>query len=617
MSCQTQIQTVNRLGFIVFVLISSGAWCQILDDSTKLVYGPTTTRFMYEGDLMHSDTLYHTIDTAIHKLEYFEFINRADVVYQDLGNNGTALHPVYYATSRNIGRWSGFEAYTPYVKSSEDFKYYDTKSPFIELNIGFGGKGRNLVDVGVSRNVNAQWNVGFDIQKLTSNKLIGSATLRETQISGTTLDAYTFHSSKNSKYHLMFHALKFEHKATETGGVKVGTNAVERDYFQYQNSDIQLRNAVSYDTRTRLHLYQEYSLAEFFELYSVVERNNVENRFEDAPLSSTPDYYQQFLIRTDSTLDASLFNEWKVKVGLKGRVGKRLFYSGYVKRRDIDFNYRYLDSFGHTAENYIGGDIKLYVTPTNALSGELEVMDGGQFYFSGRYENGFLSASYTTSKHRPSYLSERYFGNHYEWTNNFSDVLSNTISGSVFYTFPFVRLEPKVEISTVDNYVYFGTDKLPVQNSAVAVVNNYSLKADFRLGKNFKLENHVIFNNVSGDGADAIRSPDWNYFGRWYYDNIIFNNYMEMQLGLDVRWQSAYFANDYDPITQQFFIQNSFEIPSYWTSDLFFVMKAQKLTISIKLKYLNQQKEQGYFATPLYPATRRMIDLGLRWHFYD
>lgn len=92
---------------------------------------------------------------------------------------------------------------------------------------------------------------------------------------------------------------------------------------------------------------------------------------------------------------------------------------------------------------------------------------------------------------------------------------------------------------------------------------------------------------------------------------------MEMQLGLDVRWQSAYFANDYDPITQQFFIQNSFEIPSYWTSDLFFVMKAQKLTISIKLKYLNQQKEQGYFATPLYPATRRMIDLGLRWHFYD
>lgn len=607
----------------------------MLDDSTKLVYGPTTSRYMYEGDLMHSDTLYHTIDTAIHNLEYFEFKNTADKVYQDLGNNGTALYPVYYSSPRSVGRFSGFEAYTPYVKQSEDFKYYDTKSPFMELNIGFGGKGRNLVDFAFSRNVNAQWNVGFDVQKIISNKLIGSASIRETQISGTTLDAYTFHSSKNSKYHLMFHVLKFEHKATETGGVKLSENSQttevfrypggievsadpdERDFFQYQDSDIFLRNAVSYDTRLRLHLYQEYSVAEFFEAFAVIEQNNIENRYEDFPLSSTTDYYSQFLIQTDSTLDASLFNEWKVKVGLKGRAGRRIFYSGYVKRRDIDFSYRYLDSFGQTVENYLGGDIKAYITPSNALSASVEVMDGGQYYFSGKYENNFLRASYTTTKHLPSFMSERYFGNHYEWTNNFSNVLSNTISGSVFYTFPFVRLEPKVEISSVDNYVYFGTDKLPVQNSAVALVNNYSLKADFKLKQHFKFENKVIFNNVSGDGADAIRSPDWQFFGRWYYDNIVFNDYMEMQLGLNLRWQSAYFANAYDPITQQFFIQNDFEIPSFWTSDLFFVLKAQKLSIWIKLKYLNQTKEQGYFDTPLYPATRRMIDVGLRWHFYD
>lgn len=237
--------------------------------------------------------------------------------------------------------------------------------------------------------------------------------------------------------------------------------------------------------------------------------------------------------------------------------------------------------------------------------------------FTGRYENNFLKAEYTSSKYRPSFLSEQYFGNHYEWSNSFSDILSNTISGSVFYEFPFVRLEPAVKISTVDNYVFFGTDKLPAQNSAVALVNNYSLKADFTVGRNFKFENRVIFNNVSGDGADAIRTPDWNYFGKWYYDNIVFNNYMEMQFGFNLRWQSAYYANDYDPITQQFFIQNDFEIPSFWTADLFFVMKAQKLSIWAKFKYINQKKEEGYFETPYYPATRKMIDLGLRWHFYD
>lgn len=572
---------------------------------------------MYEGDLMHSDTLYHYIDTAIHNLEHFEFKDQTETVYQDLGNNGTALRSIYYTEPEVIGRTTGFEAYTPYVKQSADFKYYDSKSPFMELNVGFGGKGRNVVDFNFSRNINAQWNVGFDVHKISSFKLIGSSSLRETQISGTGVDAYAFHSSKNSKYHLMFHVYKFEHKATETGGIDVADDAEERDYFQYQDSDVKLRNAVSYDTRLRLHLYQEYSVAEFFEVFAVVEKNNVENRFEDFPLSDTPDYYDQFLIRTDSTLDASLFNEWESKAGLKGRVGKRIFYSGYIKRRDLDFNYRYLDNFGHTAENYIGGDIKLYVTQNNALSGQIEVMDGGQYTFSGQYENNFLKAKYTSSKYLPSFMSESYFGNHYEWSNSFDDVLSNTISGSLFYTFPFVRLEPEVKISTVDNLVYFGTDRLPTQNSAVALINNYSLKSDFTLGKHFKLENKLIFNHVSGDGGDAIRTPDWNYFGKWYYENIVFNNYMEMQLGFDLRWQSAYYANAYDPITQQFYIQNDFEIPSFWTADLFFVMKAQKLSLWVKLKYLNQKKEEGYFDTPFYPATRRMIDLGLRWHFYD
>ena len=92
---------------------------------------------------------------------------------------------------------------------------------------------------------------------------------------------------------------------------------------------------------------------------------------------------------------------------------------------------------------------------------------------------------------------------------------------------------------------------------------------------------------------------------------------MEFQLGFDIRWQQGYYANAYDPITQQFYIQNDFKIDTYWAADLFFIMKARKLSIWLKWKYFNQKKQDGYFDTPLYPATRKMIDLGLRWHFYD
>ncbi len=617
MSRQTQTRIVNRLLALVFILVSIGGRAQLLDDSTKLVYGPTTSRYIYEDDLRHGDTAYHSIDTAIHNLERFEFKDTAGKAYQDLGNNGTALHPVYYSPPKNIGRQAGFEAYTPYVKQAADFKYYDTKSPFIELNVGLGGKGRDLARFAFSRNVNAQWNLGFNIQKTSSNKLVGSSSIRETQISGTSIDAYTFHRSKNSKYHLMFHAFRFGHKATETGGIKIPENPKRRDYFQYQNAEIHLRNAVSYDTRTRFHLYQEYALAGPFKLYGTAERNKVENRYEDFPLSATEGYYRQFLMRTDSTFDASWFDEWKIEAGAKGHAGKRLFYSAYAKRRDIGFRYRNLNAFPRRAENYLGGEIKLHVAGANVLDGKAEVTDGGQYSFTGSYANSFFEAAYTATKRLPSFLSERFLGNHYQWANSFADIVSHTLAGAVSYASPFIRLKPKAEISAIERYVYFNKDKMPAQNTAAVLVGNYSLQADLSPGPHFRLENKAVFNKVSGGGAGAIRSPDWNFFGKWYYQNILFNQYMEMQLGVNLRWRSAYFANAYDPITQQFHVQNDFEAPSYWTGDLFFVMKTKKISVWAKLKYLNQKKEHGYFETPLYPAARRMFDLGLRWHFYD
>ena len=112
------------------------------------------------------------------------------------GNNGTALNHVYYTMPKSIGRTTGFESYTPYVKQIDEQKYYDTKSPFIDLYVGLGGKGRSLVDFEFSRNINAQWNIGFDIKKISSNKLVGSASLREPQVSSTTADIYTFYSAK-------------------------------------------------------------------------------------------------------------------------------------------------------------------------------------------------------------------------------------------------------------------------------------------------------------------------------------------------------------------------------------------------------------------------------------
>ena len=624
---------------------------QIVDDTTKLVYGPTSTRWTNIEVLQHDDTLYQVMDTTLNGLEAFQTKKNLDNYYYDLGNNGTALVPMYFQAPEMVGRTSGFHAYEPYVKKPKDFKYYDTKSPYIHFGAVFGGKGRNVVDFEFSRNVTPNWNIGFDIRRIATQKQIGSASLRERQVLGTNLDFYTHYNTKNRKYHAIFHAFKMDHQVSETGGLLDGTN--EEDYFRYQDASINLKTASSSDFRTRLYLYQQYSIKPFFEIYHVIQKSNIRNEFNDPNTYSTQGqaFYDYHLIRLDSTKDASQYEELSNEVGIKGRLGERIFYSGFLKRRDIDFRYHLLTPYDHTVESYLGGDIKINITKTNQIGGEAEVNDAGQYFFKGYFQNNFLRASYKSGLYRPSFMVERFFGNHNEWANSFNDTFINTIEGSVFYELPFLRIEPQVELTTVTDYIYFDetirpitvtrTGSLPLegrglgsgfiytapgiengvvrpfQNNGTLLVNKFGLNADFTVAKHWHFDNHIIFNNVAGDNPEVMRMPNWNYFGRWYYANILFNGDMDMQLGFDIRWQSSFFGNGYDPTIQQFYVQDDLEVKSYLVADLFLIVKSNDLTLFFKFNYLNQKRDEGYFELANYPGMRRVFDIGFRWMFFD
>jgi hypothetical protein len=91
-----------------------------------------------------------------------------------------------------------------------------------------------------------------------------------------------------------------------------------------------------------------------------------------------------------------------------------------------------------------------------------------------------------------------------------------------------------------------------------------------------------------------------------------------MHAGIDVHWQSAYFALGYDPAIQQFYTQNDFQSPAFPVIDVFFNAKIKRGRIFVKYHNLNQLiTKQGYVPTPYYPAAKNLIDFGFDWSFYD
>ncbi|WP_109830688.1 putative porin [Reichenbachiella versicolor] len=599
---------------ILLELISLSSFAQILDDSTKLVYGPTTTRYKTVLDLKHSDTLYHIMDTSLYDLERFQEKYKHEMPYYDLGVNGTALQPMYYSLPDQIGRTTGFTAYEPYYKKVSNFRYYDTKSPYINLNAVFAGKQRSTVDFEFSRNINPQWNIGFDIHRINSNKQIGSAGLREKQAENTELDFYTFHRSEGGKYQMMFHAYKMEHKLfEETGGVD---EPDPKDYFLYRNASIALSATSNTDFRQRFYLYHQYSIMPSFEVYNSIEQTRKQNQFI-SDLSIDGDYYDFAYFDSDSTFDKSQLDELDIELGIKGRVVNHIYYTAFARRRALNQKTQYLGEYGKEFEYYLGGDLVFHLNDKNEIGGEVQLMNEGQYQFKSFLHNNIFEASYSSMTYRPSYLVEGYLGNHYEWNNAFNSTFANSIQGALHYDFGFVFLEPEAEITTLTDYIYFNTDKLPAQNTGTLLINKYGLIANFKIWNHLHFDNQIVFNNVAGDNSEVMQIADWNLSGKWYYANILFKGDMEMQLGLDVRWQSEYFGLGYDPITQQFYNQYELRTPSYFVADLFFVMKKDNISIWVKSNYVNQQRDSGYFEVPFYPGMRRVFDFGVRWMFFD
>ena len=196
---------MRKLLILLIILYSFESTSQILDDSTKLVYGAHTTKFLFEENILNNVIEYSLVDTSLYLFDRQSIIDRNERKYQNLGNFGTAIFPVFHTPQNTIGRTSGFNAFAPYSRSGMNkIKYYDTKSPFIDLFAYLGKGNKNLVKVDFSRNVREGWNIGFDLHKITTDKIIARNGVGDRQTENTSFDFYSHYENQKIPYQAVF-----------------------------------------------------------------------------------------------------------------------------------------------------------------------------------------------------------------------------------------------------------------------------------------------------------------------------------------------------------------------------------------------------------------------------
>lgn len=614
------------LPLLLLLLCSYWATAQILDDSTKVIYGPTTTRYVLESDIFNNREIAYPLDTTLNGFHNFSFPARNQNLYQDLGNLGTPMRPVFYQPPAQIGAQLGYNVFTLYGFDPEKIKYYDTKSPYTSLYYIQGGRGQQSLNFEFSANINPQWNAGFNYQRFTSQKQYGAANQNSDPLTDHhALVVFSRYKSKDSTYQVMANFTHLNHFLFDQGGVTVkATETTPLDSLvNIRIANPVLKGASTREIRNDYHLYQQYVPVAAFQLYHILDFQRRTNRFDDTDFLNGPEFATRVpyafypspdtLAKSDTLSLETKYSLLENKVGIKGSFSG-FNYRFHARRRDYTFTNAYDRDEIRRSENFVGAWLNYYFADSTRVFGDAEYLIGKDYRIRGEYQGKFITAGYYRTYSSPTLVQTSFYSDPYHWSNNFDNTRSDNVYGNLNVRLGGLSLQPNVLLSRIKNYVYFNEVARPAQSSASVQMLRLGLTFEFRAGHFFT--SHQVYYTKTG-GANLLRIPEWFSNSRIAYE-VLFKKVLYIQTGVEVHYKSDYFADKYMPITQQYYLQNEFEVPGYPVADVFANFRINRVRLFFKMGHVNQGVlAKGYLTAPYYPGLRRSFGFGVNWMLFD
>lgn len=216
----------------------------------------------------------------------------------------------------------------------------------------------------------------------------------------------------------------------------------------------------------------------------------------------------------------------------------------------------------------------------------------------------------------PDYVQNRWFGHYFNWENDFKK--TSSLQLAAIYDNPEWQLEVSARTQIFDQFIVWDSLSLPSQLPTEFSVNQFVVKKGFRFLRKFQFD-HTSAVQISS--SKFVQLPKYWTFNSLYYEGWVFKKAAFVRLGVDVYYNTAYFANAYNPATGQFFLQNEKELQFYPVMDAYLNAKIQRIRIFVKMQHLNQALlpgiDNGYFDVLHYPMPDRALKFGVKWMFFD
>ena len=224
---------------------------------------------------------------------------------------------------------------------------------------------------------------------------------------------------------------------------------------------------------------------------------------------------------------------------------------------------------------------------------------------SGRFKQEFRS---------PAYWQENLLSNHYMWFNSFNKESETRLE--VNFTVPSIALEVGFWQGIMSDMLYYDGSSAIKQHSGIVSLTSLYARKDFRVA-GFHFDHRALV-QISSDES-VLPVPALSAYLSYYYEFWVKRDVLRVQLGIDGRYNSSYYAPSYNPALSAFFNQREVRIGDYPYLDAFLSAKWKRMRILLKYQHLNQGLfgNGEYFQVARYPLNPRMFKFGISWSFYD
>ena len=602
---------------------------------------------LYRIITLDRDTTYIDTSLTIQREYSHNYLHRDTFGLLPFANDGQTYNTLYYSTtSYNPLPEFGFKAKHFNFIEADQIRYASVATPVTELYFKSTQQRGQSVDSYITINTAPNLNFSLAYRGLRSvgkyiNQLTSAGNFRFT----------VSYNTQNKKYFLNAHFTQQDILNEENGGITTieDFESENLDYKNRQRLEVYLTDAKSFLKGKRLFIDHSYMFNRkkgANNLY-LNHQFNYENKFfeyNQATVSSASNGSEVYRFgdsfKTSGINDQTRYNKMYNKMGLayeNTTIGKFQFFvddfrSNYYYNQILVFDNRTVPSALSLNINSVGGQYQyrkgkwngdfLYTRSiTNqSLSNldakmQFDLNDENQFIFQYQNINKLPNNNYNL--HQSSYIA-------YNWSNDFKNEKINSLSVSALTSW----LTASAQFSILKDHLYFNDVTLlsqknvqtqivaPTQYSGTINYLSFKLSKEFKFGK-FAFDNTVLYQKVGQDEA-VLNVPELVTRNTIYFTDYFFKKALFLQTGVSFNYFTSYYANDYNPVIAEFFVQKEKQIGNYPVLDFFVNAKIQRTRIYFKVEHLNSSLTgNSFYSAPNNPYRDMTIRFGLTWNFFD